>query len=179
MIVPERSLRKQCLDLVRRIDIPVPWDFGEFCELLERRRGRPLRIMPSSIPALPGAPCGVCIPAETTDYVFVVDGTTSYHREHIALHEIGHLLFGHQGDGVGLSDLAHLLTPDIDPALIERIFGRTAYSSRQEQEAEYFATLIHAQVEHSAGVPVAGDPKAAEVLDRLERSWGHRAVTRR
>lgn len=133
--------------------------------------------MPSPIPVTPGAPCGLCIPAKAVDYVFVAGGTTRYHRDHIALHEIGHLLLEHEND-VELTDLAHLLAPGIDPALVERILGRTAYASRQEWEAEYFATLVHARVGSKMGAPAADDPEAAEVLDRLERSWGNRLAAR-
>lgn len=135
----------------------------------------------------PGAPCGLCIPAKTVDYVFVADGTTRYHRDHIALHEIGHLLLEHEENDVGLADLAHLLAPDVDPALVRKILGRTAYSSEQEWEAEYFATLVHARAGRTTEVPTVDDPEVAEVLDRLERSWGppsghatsdgHRAVS--
>lgn len=71
-----------------------------------------------------------------------------------------------------LADLVHLLAPDVDPALAKRILGRSAYSTRQEWEAEYFATLVHARAGSAIEVPEEGDRAVAEVLGRLERSWG-------
>lgn len=164
-----RPLHQQCRALVKSLVVPDPWDIEEFCAHLQHSRGRVLKIMPP-IPVQHGAPCGLCIPTNTADYVFTVE-TSRYHREHIALHEIGHLLCGHEGGGLSSTDVAELLLPSLDPAVVARVLGRTAYSSVQEQEAEYFATLVLARA-RPADAPTAAEPHVAEVLDRLEGSWG-------
>jgi hypothetical protein len=105
--------------------------------------------------------------------------TSPLHREHIALHEIGHLLAGHQGQ-VGVEDIAGLLLPDLNPALVRAVLKRTCYSSEQEWEAEYFATLVleRSRSGRDGRRIGAADPALVGVLGRLEDTWG-RAELRR
>jgi len=128
---------------------------------------------------MPEGLCGLYVSTAGADYIYTPLRTTLFHREHIALHEIGHLIAGHQG-GVGVSDLAPDLLPDLSPSLVRAVLGRTSYTSEQEQEAEYFATLV---VKRSRpGRPddrVAADPAVAEVLGKLEGAWGPCSVSRR
>lgn len=166
-----RDLRRRCSDLVMDLDIPRPWDFEEFRSRLERQRGRALHLI--ALPANADLPCGLCIPAATTDYIYYAPGTTELHREHIALHEIGHLLCEHN-DGLTSVDLAPLLLPNIDPATVTHVLGRTAYTSDAEKEAETFASLVLGRAvrrnarypgDADAEPPVAGVP--LRTLDRL------------
>ncbi|MFD0855722.1 hypothetical protein ACFQ07_26000, partial [Actinomadura adrarensis] len=131
---------------------------------------RALRVVP--VAAMPDGLCGVCVSTAGADYVYIMAGTTPFHREHIALHEIGHLLAGHQG-GVGVEDLAGLLLPDLDPALVRAVLGRTSYTSEQEREAEYFATLVLERSLPARRQADAAQPEAvlAEVLGRIEDTW--------
>ncbi|WP_019633423.1 hypothetical protein [Actinomadura atramentaria] len=122
------------------MDIPVPWDSTEFCARLSARRGREIRIMPA-LANTAALPCGLCVSTTSTDYIFSVEGMTPLHRDHILLHEVGHLLAGHDGPPVS-DDTARRLLPDVDPALVRRVLGRTVYSTREEMDAEYFATLV-------------------------------------
>ncbi|MBG6093206.1 hypothetical protein [Actinomadura viridis] len=121
------------------LDIPVPWDFEQFCGRLADHTGRSLQVM--AVPAMPSGVCGLYVSTADTDYVYTTAGTSPFHREHNALHEIGNLLAGHQG-AVGVEDVARLLLPDLDPAFVRTVLGRGCYSSEQECEAEYFATLL-------------------------------------
>lgn len=74
------------------------------------------------------------------DVIYVEEKTSRLHRDHIVLHEIGHLLRDHPGPG-GAHPLARVL-PDLSPELIERLLTRTAYTTDEEQEAELIASLI-------------------------------------
>ena len=67
--------------------------------------------------------------------------------------------------------LGRLLAPDVDPALVRLILGRSAYTTSEEQEAETVASLILGQA-FPAPVPAMGTGTAA-VLCRLERAWGN------
>lgn len=165
----DRVLRRRCMAIIRSLDIPDPWDLTEFLARLAYRRGRALLLMPPIVHS-PGAPCGMCVSAADADYIFVVEGTSRLHRDHIVLHETGHLLLGHQS-GLDANELADLLMPDLTPALILRVIGRIAYDTVDEQEAEYFATaLLHQAARRHAARTV--DPDVAHVVARLDGTWG-------
>ncbi|WP_460304885.1 hypothetical protein [Actinocorallia aurea] len=153
------------------MEVPDPWDFEVFCSLLQKRRGRPLRVL-ATLPTGVGSPYGLYISTDGADHVFTVEGSTRYHREHIALHEIGHLLFEHKDSGMGVEELASLLLPSLDPALVRKVLGRSAYSDHQEEQAEYFASLVLARVRERRMAAPIRDRVAAEVLTRLESTWG-------
>jgi hypothetical protein len=168
----ERARREQCQDLIRELDILDPWDFGVFCERLQERRGRSLEVLPI-LPVRTGFPNGLFLPSDTVDRIYTVEGMTPYHREHIALHEIGHLLLGHEECGLDVMELAPIFFPHLDPALVKMVLGRSEYSNPQEQQVEYFASLVMAQVDERRMPRTVEDPDIAEVLGRLEASWGH------
>ncbi len=129
---------------------------------------------------MPEGLCGVCISTASADYVYTPTGTTPFHREHIALHEIGHLLAGHRS-GVEVADLAKMLLPDLNPAVVRAVLGRTSYTSEQEREAEHFATLVmeRSRPNRTGPRPAVADPAVAAVLGRLEDTWGRRTMSRR
>lgn len=169
------AVRRRCRARVDALDLSQPWDFEGFCARVAVHTGRALRVVP--VAAMPDGLCGVCVSTTGADYVYIMAGTTPFHREHIALHEIGHLLAGHQG-GVGVGDLAGVLLPDLDPALVRAVLGRTSYTSEQEWEAEYFATLVLERYRPARrdATPAQADPAQAEsvlaqVLGRIEDTW--------
>lgn len=122
-----------------------PFCIGTLCSELSKRRRRPLHLHP--IPLDTSEVCGLWIGTDAEDHIFYEQHTARSHQEHIILHEIGHMLFGHRSDASvasvasGVSDA---LFPDLDTRLVRRVLGRTNYSSRQEQEAEMLASLIRA-----------------------------------
>ncbi|WP_147339387.1 hypothetical protein [Actinomadura spongiicola] len=130
------------------------------------------------VPAMPDGLCGMYVSTISTDYVYTTLRTTTFHREHIALHEIGHLLADHQSV-VAVQDLAMMLLPDLNPALVRTVLKRTSYTSEQEREAEYFASLIAKRSRPGRDRVIAADPAVAAVLGRLEETWGHRSTLRR
>jgi hypothetical protein len=125
--------------IVRDLDIPSPFDLSEFASRLERQRNRPIRLRPFSF--APGAPCGLWIGTAEADYVYYEQGTTPFHRSFIALHELAHMLLGHCGLPAWHS-LARRVAPDVSPALVSLMLGRSGYSSPEEREAETLASLI-------------------------------------
>jgi hypothetical protein len=125
--------------IIRDLDIPSPFDLTEFAARLERQRNRPIRLRPVSFAA--GAPCGLWIGTADADYVFYEQGTTPFHRSFIALHELAHMLLGHRGLPAW-QGLARRVAPDISPALVRLMLGRSGYSSPEEREAETLASFI-------------------------------------
>ncbi|MFE2042821.1 hypothetical protein ACFXAZ_18220 [Streptomyces sp. NPDC059477] len=81
------------------------------------------------------------------DLIFSTEGTTSFHRQRIILHELAHLWCDDVTE-VGIEQLADLL-PDVPPEELRRL-GRSAriaarhrYDSAAERRAEALADLLH------------------------------------
>lgn len=185
-----RRLRKRGQDLLRGVAVPDPFDLEAFCQRLAQTRGRPLRIIPLPAAASAGA-CGAWAATATTDYLFFDPATAPLHREHILLHEVGHLLAGHGSVPVATPTplaaqvcppaVASLLEggwlPDLSPETVQHVLARTDYSMPQEQEAEIIATLILERGSRRPAGPASapGSPApAAQVLGRLSRALGAR-----
>ncbi|MEU2729123.1 regulator component [Streptomyces griseoviridis] len=121
---------------------------------MEELRGRPLVLkeLPEQA-AITGA-CGLWLGSDDADYVFYEARTAPLHREHIILHEIGHILCDHHR---GITDpgdeLTGRLLSGLQPHLVKRLMARTSYTTAEEQEAEMIASLI--QSAEKTG-PVAG-----------------------
>jgi hypothetical protein len=156
--------------IVQDLDIPRPFDLGEFVARLARQRDRPIRLCPFR--AAPGVPCGLWIATADADYVYHKEGTTPFHATYITMHELAHMLLGHQNGTEVWKKLVSLLAPDVNPELVQLILGRTAYSTAEEREAETLASLILDESGDLPGpAPVTG-PETSPFLGRLERAWG-------
>ena len=125
--------------IIRDLEIPVPFDLGHFAAGLERQRGRPIRLR--SVSFGPGGLCGLWIGTADADYIYHEVGTTPFHATHIAVHELAHMLLGHQHTAAW-ERLIQFLAPDVDRALIQLMLGRSAYSTAEERDAETLASLI-------------------------------------
>ena len=140
MGVLRRAMARRYRRSAQRLTLPVPFDIFTLCEDVGRQRGRPLRLIPTSCGV--GSLCGVWIAGEAEDYVFYERNTSPLHRSHIILHELGHIMCDHRGALVSADQYARLLMPDLDPALIRTVLGRSGYNSQDEREAELFADLV-------------------------------------
>lgn len=179
---------RRCSALLDELVIPEPFDLAEFCMALGRRRGRRIVLLP--MPDLDDL-SGAWVGTEVADYVFFRPDTPQLHREHIVLHEIGHILCGHAAASTALKDLTEdgaeeppvnrpdqepasvpsldvdvlaQLLPDFDPALVKSQFGRTDYAAEEEQEVELFATLVLRRAGRrppASPLPVHGLPHVA------------------
>jgi hypothetical protein len=142
------SLRRRCERRLRGVRIPQPFDLDAFCLEVETRRGR--RLLRRPVPGLSShAPCGLWIGTPRADHVFYDAGTSPLHAEHIVLHELAHILSGHQLD-VSLAGLF----PDLDPAMVTRALGRVGYTTVQEREAEMMASLIRGRSARPPGTTI-------------------------
>lgn len=163
-----RQIRKRCQALVDGLTLPVPFSVDALVEELAAQRGRPIHLL-----ALPNGmvvnACGLWIATETHDEIYVEEKTTPLHREHIILHEIGHILCDHEAAEEGGQVSLSKFLPDLSPELIERLLARTNYTSQQEQEAELVASLIRTAAGTRTGPSAAGG-----ALGELEAALGIR-----
>ncbi|MGP9022936.1 ParH-like protein [Streptomyces sp. BR1] len=130
----EKDRLRRCRGIAASLDLPVPFDAVELIAAAAEQRGRPIELMP--IPWTPGVPCGLLVSADLADYIAYAADTSPLHRQHILVHELSHLLCGHDGT------LSTELTPHLADELVHRVLGRTIYTEPQEQEAELLASLI-------------------------------------
>ena len=136
------------LALARALPIPVPWDRDVFIGNLAEMRGRPITLIATDTASLSDSPCGLWLARDEDDLILHEAGTSDYHIDQIVGHEIGHMLLGHgriQDSGAVTArpgDLYHAILPDIDPATVRAVLGRSNYASDQERDAEMFASLL-------------------------------------
>jgi hypothetical protein len=161
--VPDQRLRSRCLGIIACLPVPEPFDLEQFRVNLEGHRGRPLLLLPAET----GTECsGMWVGTEDADYIFYAQDTTPVHQRHIVVHEIGHMAFDHQGSRLGGDELARLLFPNLNPALVQSFLARSVYSDDEECEAETFASVLLGRVKAQQGVPGLR-PGEAELLQRI------------
>jgi hypothetical protein len=140
---PASRLRKRCTQVVRRLQLPDPFSVSALCDSISAQRGRTLYLHPLDKPeGVLDMPCGMWVATDVADHVFFEQQTSTFHQEHIILHELGHMICGHT---------IAILGDDVDPAaisedtggeLVQQALLRASYNTEQEQEAELVATLI-------------------------------------
>jgi hypothetical protein len=137
--MPDAGRKGRHAAIIRELDIPAPFNLEEFTARLERQRNRPIRLCPFR--SGPGVPCGVWIAIADADYVYYEQDTTRFHVNLIVLHEIAHMVLGHQGLPAW-QNLARQIAPDVHPGLVRLLLSRSAYASPEEREAETLASRI-------------------------------------
>jgi hypothetical protein len=164
-------LQARCRELLGNLHVPQPYSRDAMILWIEGLRGRPLILKELPQQAAGAGACGLWLATDTADFVFYERRTAPLHQEHIILHEIGHMLFGHHDAGLSGVDggVGSLLT-DLQPHLIKRLMARASYATVQEQEAEMFASLAY-----SSGKL----PRAGGAAGRLGALLGVRASDRR
>lgn len=108
-----------------------------FVDRLAAQRQRPIVIL-----HLPGAVSsstvyGAWLPTADTDYVFVAEQLSGIHRQHVVLHELGHMVLNHRPAGGGAA-----LFDGVSGELAQRLLARHEHGDVQERQAELFASRI-------------------------------------
>ncbi|GAA4964455.1 hypothetical protein [Kineococcus glutinatus] len=144
------------------MDLPDTFSTSAFATAVASLRGRAVHVLPQYAS---DGPCGVWISTTTADYVFVDESTAGVHRQHILAHELAHVVFDHGGPGVLADDLITRLLPDLDRSTVDRVLQRGSYSTREEQEAEVFASMVLQRMP-STDPLVDGAPREVRALAR-------------
>lgn len=135
----DREVRRRVRAELQALDIEPPLNVEVLCERLSAARGRPIHLVPYPIP-VPG-PFGLWISTTDADWILYQLQTTAAHQAHIVLHEIGHILAGHDSDDTDDAVWATLM-PHLPPEVIRRALRRSGYGDAHEREAELVATII-------------------------------------
>jgi hypothetical protein len=163
----DRALRRRCQAVVDGLELPEPFDIVELTRRLGERRGRPIHLLPMRVGSTPV--CGLWLSTRDFDAIVYEADTSPVHQEHIIAHELGHLLSRHPAGAALSDDVARVLLPDLDPALIRRALNRGHYSTAEEREAEMIASLISRAASRLPRTAAwVAPPQVADVFARLE-----------
>lgn len=163
------ELRRRCEDRLAALDVPEPFDLDLFVDQLARTRGRPLTLVPYPMGGH-GSPCGMWVALADADVIFVDAATSGTQRANIVAHELGHLVADHASDPTLTRGLAVTLPglSLLDPAMVQRVLGRTSYTSREEQEAEIFAWLLLGERSWQRATPTSSSQTVARARQLFE-----------
>jgi hypothetical protein len=168
------GLRARCRervdDLLRHTGLPSPWDINQFLDRLECHRGRDIDLC--AIAWSSGDSCGAWQQHPDHDVIAYAENTTSFHQDHIILHEIGHMISNHRGRCVLSQEQARRIAPDLAPAALAHLLDHCG-GQVEEHEAETIAALIHqrARVRPQLAIDLM-PPAAAQQLSRIEHIFG-------
>lgn len=158
------QLRAACRRRLESVSVPRPFDIHVFCQSVAAQRDRPIRLF--SVPGMAHeehSPYGLWLAYEDEDRVYVPEDTSAFHRTHIILHEIAHMLCEHNPDRVMDAAVIRRVVPDVGEAALRHMFSRHNYTSYEEREAETMATLIGHRIERgplrTLGGPVTSDDR--------------------
>jgi hypothetical protein len=119
--------------VLRHLAVAAPFELDEFRACLQRHSGRPVHLVPTSLPA--GSPSGVCCRTAGADYLYYEDQTSPFHQAHILVCLAAHVIL----DGEPRPRVDPGLIPDVSPELAELILGAVDCTPVGEQDAEAFA----------------------------------------
>ena len=89
------ELQRRCAAILRDLGVHRSLSLDAIRERVEELRGRPLVLRELPEQAAVAGACGLWLGTDDADYVFYEARTAPLHREHIILHEIGHVLCDH------------------------------------------------------------------------------------
>ncbi|MFI2758612.1 toxin-antitoxin system, toxin component [Streptomyces echinatus] len=176
-----RDMRRLCNELVSGLTLPVPAPPDELCralcEVMSRRRGRPVRFRTAVFP--PGTASGLWLGLTDRDVVVVEERTAPDHQLVILGHELWHMHADHCGLRLEGADAATRLLPDSTDqaalqATVRRVAARTRFDLAEERDAETFGLLLASKCRtwlprSARPVPVQRDG----VAGRIEASLGY------
>lgn len=159
------NYRDRYASVLCEVGVPEPFDVDVFCANVAARRGR--RVQLHELPTEVGRVCGLYVSLPAVDHVYFATGTSPRHQQHIIVHELMHLLFGHGGLRGFSSEVLERLLPGLDPGLVRAALARGGYSNPEEREAETVASLV---MRHVRTVPAG--LRADPVAERIETAFG-------
>ncbi|QNP71528.1 hypothetical protein IAG44_20245 [Streptomyces roseirectus] len=145
-----RALRAECRSQLACMPVPRPFTLEGLISGIEAARNRRIKLVPVPDHLLANTDvCGLWLQLDDVpvDLILHVEGTTSFHRQRIILHELAHIWCDDTTEA-NFEELARLL-PDFPPATLRRlltrgrVMARHRYDSPTERRAEMLADLLH------------------------------------
>lgn len=135
------------LAAVRQLAIPDPFDRDALVRSVAEMRDRPIAVLEIDTDVLADSPCGLWVARDSEDLIFLERRTSEYHKQQCLFHEVGHMLLGHGPGGLDVDrrremDMLRNALPDVDPASVIALMGRSDFVGEEEHDAEMFAHLL-------------------------------------
>lgn len=120
---------------------------------VEKIRGRRIRIR-STDRLIGTSICGLWLPGKRQEWVFHPPTPWELQRQQFVLHELAHMILGHDAHP-GAGALLHDGLQNLPPELVRRALMRTEFGSVEEATAEYLADLMAEAIREIPGEPGA------------------------
>ncbi|MGP3952885.1 hypothetical protein [Streptomyces sp. 7N604] len=172
----ERERRELCDQVVGQFNLSHTATYRDACrrvgEVMSERLGArvELRFMPMRNTHLSGATARL---ANGTYVVYCAKSPSWYHRLGILLHELAHLLLGHQPTVLGPGEGLRHFAPHLPSKMARLVAGRTTHTRDEEREAEEFADeLIERLTERQNLVEAVTPSEARPHVMRIAEGLG-------
>lgn len=144
--------------LVTSLHIPMPFTVRAFVGVVSRLIGRRIKVRPFPADVVEAfrakgerLPYGLMVDAGPGVMIFYRPDTGTAHRQHVLLHELGHVVCRHITNPIGEQDAD-------DADVIGTALQRSRYDDEQEQAAELVAYLIQQRIGPVRMPPPASTP---------------------
>jgi len=138
-------------EALQELELGDSFSFDELVSAVERRRGRPLRIVELADLSDRDGICALWFGTDAEDLVVHTRSASALHRQQFVLHELAHIILDHGHDD---ADGADQLLPDIAPSTRRRLLRRqdlvTAEEIAAESLADHLAAAIRGSVMHES-----------------------------
>lgn len=147
-ILPSAAAVRRCAMIADGLHIPRPFELGRFLAGIEARRNHPVVLR--SLDPGPVKPSARWIAAPAADFILRTTGTTPWHRTHVTMHEVAHMLLEHDGPARSRRTLAAVAEQEL-PVHARPVPGRCGYTTAAERDAEFLASIILARAAGGTG----------------------------
>jgi hypothetical protein len=144
---------------------------AQFCERVADRRARRLEVLPLGLRGTNVH--GMLVVTEDADFIVYNQDAPVYHQQHVQLHEISHLLYGHLDETDGLrGEQLHAQFPQLEHLGAIKVLQRSDYDAHMERQAETLASFL------GAGLRVQSDLDSESGLETKEMRRVNRSLSR-
>ncbi|QQQ64341.1 hypothetical protein [Paenarthrobacter ureafaciens] len=148
----ERAYR-EAVDAFAGLELPPRLNLELIVRVVEAIRGRRIRIRTTD--KLAGTSiCGLWLPGKRHEWVFHPPTPWELQRQQFVLHELSHMILGHDAHP-GAGSLLHEGLQHLSPEVIRRALMRTEFRTVEEATAEYLADLLAEALREGPGEPGA------------------------
>ena len=137
---PYAQLERQAREAYKGLSVPHQLTLDELICRVEDERGTAIVVKP--VEGLSsGQLSGLWMAMPAIDLILHADTASVLHREQIILHELAHMVLGHEKL---MEDTKHAgsLMPDLDPELVSRVLARCEHGEEHEIVAEALADMF-------------------------------------
>jgi hypothetical protein len=170
-----RKLRALTDDLVRELEPDTTANTEQLChrvcDVMSRRVGKPILLRFEDLSGTGAS--GLWAMTGEQEHVLIVTTSRSWiHRLLILLHEVAHMLCGHQPVRLDAREGRRLLYPDLPSRMLTILGSRTSLSDTQEREADQVAGMLARALLARGGERPSAEPAVgSDLADPATRTW--------